>query len=168
MKITITGHRPNALYGYDLMDPRYLIIRDRIREFLLANGCTDFYTGMALGIDQLGALEVIDLKSKGHDIKLHAAIPCQGHSSKWPQKSQDLYDAILSKCDTKTIVTDKPYSPYLMQMRNIWMVDQADQVLAVYDNRKPGGTKNCVDYALSKNKPVWRIHPFNPTSAGYM
>lgn len=159
MKIAITGHRPNALYGYDLNHPCYGLIRTAIKQALLENGCTDLYTGMALGTDQLAALAVIDLKSQGHDIKLHAAIPCQGHSSKWPQKSRDLYDAILSKCDTRTLVTDAPYTAKAMMDRNIWMVDHADMVVAVYEAGKPGGTKNCVDYALQRKKPVWCIPP---------
>lgn len=159
MKIAITGHRPNALYGYDLKHPCYGLIWNAIRQVMLDNGCTDLYTGMALGTDQLAAMAVIDLKKAGHDIKLHAAIPCQGHSSKWPKASQELYDQILAQCDTRTLVTDAPYSPRAMQLRNIWMVDRADMVIAVYENGKAGGTKNCVDYALSKGKPVWCIPP---------
>jgi uncharacterized phage-like protein YoqJ len=40
-----------------------------------------------------------------------------------------------------------------MQLRNIWMVDHADEVWAFWDGSK-GGTANCVKYAERVNKPV--------------
>ncbi len=168
MIIAITGHRPNSLYGYNLNHPAYGPIKAAIKEKLVGLGCTELYTGMALGVDQLAALAVLELKDEGHDIRLHAAVPCRGHSSKWPQASRDLYDAILSKCDEVTLVTDAPYSPQLMQVRNVYMVNQADQVVAVYENGKAGGTKNCVDYALKRGKKVWCIPPRAVSSAAYL
>lgn len=168
MIIAITGHRPNALYGYDLKHPCYTLIKSAIKEKLLELGCTELYTGMALGVDQLAALAVLELKDQGHGIKLHAAIPCQNHSCKWPKASRDLYDAILSKCDTVTLVTDAPYAPKLMQDRNAYMVNHADMVVAVYEEGKSGGTKNCVDYALRKNKKVWCIPPRAINCAKYL
>lgn len=168
MKIAITGHRPKALFGYDLNNPSYAKLRTAIKSALLQFGCTELYTGMALGVDQLAALAVIDLKSEGHDIKLHAAIPCQNHSCKWPQSSRSLYDAILSKCDTQVLVTDAPYSPKLMQDRNIYMVDRADMVVAVYEPGTPGGTKNCIDYAIKTGKKIWCIPPRAPERANFL
>ena len=46
-----------------------------------------------------------------------------------------------------------------MQIRNRWMVDNSDLVLAVFDGKKEGGTWNCVKYAKSKNKEIVVIKP---------
>lgn len=165
--VTITGHRPNKLYGYDLRATGYAILRSFIKKRLTEFHCTELYTGMALGVDQLAALAILDLRDEGLCIKLHAAVPCRGHSSRWPKTSRDLYDAILSKCDTVTLVTDAPYSAPLMQRRNAWMADRADLILAVWDG-SPGGTKNCVDYARKTGKPVWRHDPFIPGNRGWI
>jgi uncharacterized phage-like protein YoqJ len=43
-----------------------------------------------------------------------------------------------------------------MQIRNEWMVDRCDKLIAVWDGSK-GGTGNCVDYAKSVNKDIFRI-----------
>ena len=163
----VTGHRPADLFGYGLMDAKWLAVRSAIKKALLDNGVTELITGMALGVDQVAALAVLDLKDAGHAIKLHAAVPCRGHSYRWPEKSRMLYDAILSKCDQVALVSDQLYAPYLMQKRNEYMVDRSGLVIAVFKGT-PGGTKNCVDYAIRKNKKIWLIPPYAPETAHFM
>lgn len=158
MKIAVTGHRPKKLFGYDLNNPRYVAIKNIMKGYLIGIGCADAYTGMALGIDQLFAIAVLQLKNEGWPIKLHCAIPCANHSSKWPKESQDLYQRILDKADEIVMVSTEPYSPWLMQKRNEYMVDNADGVLAFFDGT-PGGTKNCIDYAHKVGKEVTIINP---------
>ncbi len=165
--IAITGHRPDKLFGYDLMAPGYMAIRAELKTLFRRHACGALWTGMALGIDQLAALAVIDLNRDGAGIRLNAAIPCRGHSSRWPERSRNLYDAILSKCDEKVLVTDAPYQAWMMQKRNEYMVDHAGMVIAVWDG-STGGTKNCVDYALKKHVPVLRLDPKDPGSQSWL
>jgi len=40
-----------------------------------------------------------------------------------------------------------------MQTRNIWMVDNCDLVLALWDG-SDGGTGNCIKYANKIGKPI--------------
>jgi uncharacterized phage-like protein YoqJ len=158
MKISVTGHRPNKLYGYNLKDKRYDELKNSLKKILIENNCTEAITGMALGVDTVFALAVLELKEEGHDIKLHCAIPCKNHSSKWFKESIDLYDNILEKADTVKLVTDEVYKPYLMQVRNEYMVNLADKVIAVWDGSN-GGTGNCVKYAQKQNKEIIIINP---------
>lgn len=154
----MTGHRPNKLYGYDLKAEKYMQLRMLFAAALEKFGASELWTGMALGADQTAALAVLDMKNRGKDIRLNAAIPFPGQESKWPETSKQLYNAILSKCDRKAIVTNGPYSPKAMQDRNIYMVDRADYVIAIYDE-SGGGTGNCVDYARRHGVPVLKIDP---------
>lgn len=108
---------------------------------------------MALGVDTVFALAVLELKKEGFDIKLCCAIPCLNHSSKWPKQSQDQYNEILKQADFIKIVTEKPYSKELMQIRNEYMVNYAEIIYAVWDG-STGGTKNCIEYAKSQNKNI--------------
>jgi len=156
--IAVTGHRPNKLYGYDTDDERYISLKEQMKEFLIKKGCTKAVSGMALGVDQLFAEAVIELKESGYNIKLHCAIPCRNHPCKWPKKSQEHYQWILSKADEVVLVTDAVYSPWLMQVRNKFMVNMADEVLAIWDGSE-GGTGNCVKYANETNKKVTIINP---------
>ena len=158
MKISVTGHRPNKMYGYDIFNEQWVELKGKFKKLLIENGCTEAITGMALGVDTVFALAVLELKEEGHNIKLHCAIPCKSHSSKWLKESIDLYNEILTKADIIKIVSNGEYKPYFMQVRNEYMVDLADKVIAVWDGGK-GGTGNCVEYAMKRNKEIIRIMP---------
>lgn len=158
MKIAVTGHRPNKMYGYDLSDPKWIVLKERFKELLIENSCDEAITGMALGVDTVFALAVLELKQAGYDIKLHCAIPCRNQSRKWIKDSVDQYNDILSKADIVKLVSDEEYKPWLMNKRNEYMVDLTDKVIAVWDGSS-GGTGNCVKYAKKVGKEIIRIEP---------
>ena len=79
MKICVTGHRPNKLYGYNLSDPRWQKLKEQFKQILKENNCDEAITGMALGVDTVFALAALELKDEGYGIKLHCAIPCKNH-----------------------------------------------------------------------------------------
>ena len=158
MKICITGHRPNKLYGYNLSDPRWKRLKEQFKSILKENNCEEAITGMALGVDMVFALAVLELKDEGYDIKLHCAIPCKNHSCKWIKESVDQYKDILSKADTVKLVSDEEYKPWLMQKRNEYMVDLVDVIIAVWDGFN-SGTGNCVKYAQKCGKEIIQIQP---------
>lgn len=158
MIIGLTGHRPHKLYGYNLETKRYYNLKDRIKEILIENQCEEAITGMALGADIILAYAVLELKLEGYDIKLHCAIPCRNHSCKWNTHDQKVYDKILQIADKVTLVTDEEYRPALMQIRNEFIVDTCDKLIAVWNGSK-GGTGNCVNYARRKNKEIIQLEP---------
>ena len=157
MKIAITGHRPNKLGNdYNLTSPLINDIKIRLQELIDWHKPTHLISGMALGIDTLWAKMAIK-----NNIKLIAAIPCLNQDKMWVKPSKDLYKEILSNPLTETIyISDKEYTFNCMNERNIWMVDNCDFLISVWDGTS-GGTKNCVDYAISKKKDIIRIDPKN-------
>lgn len=158
MVICVTGHRPDKIYGYNIYTDSWRILKDKLKEILIRNNCDEAITGMALGVDTVFALAVLELQNEGYKIKLHCAIPCQGHASVWRKESVDLYNYILRQADIVKLVTDAPYQTWMMQKRNEYMVDLADKIIAVWDGSK-GGTYNCVQYAYRCKKDVIRIIP---------
>lgn len=159
MKICVTGHRPNKIYGYDIHNKQWTELKKKFKKLLVKHNCDEAITGMALGVDTVFALAVLELKEEGNgNIKLHCAIPCRNHSGKWNKESVVLYNYILSKADTVKLISDEEYKPWLMQKRNEYMVDLADKVIAVWDGSK-GGTYNCVSYAEKRDKEIIRIFP---------
>ena len=161
MNIAITGHRPDKLGGeYDLIGP----VTDGVRKNLQAVIDTQIFlkgkenitliSGMALGVDTIWAELAIS-----NSLKLIAAIPCQGQERTWPPKSQERYNNILTNpLTTVVMVSEEPYHPSLMHKRNVWMVDNSDMLVAVWDG-SDGGTYNCVDYARRMSKPRILIDP---------
>ena len=158
MKMCVTGHRPNKLYGYDLTDDRWIALKEDFKQILIENKCDEAITGMALGVDTIFAYAVLELKEDGHDIKLHCAVPCMNFSGKWNIYDRVKYRNIISLADTVKLVSDEEYKPYLMQKRNEYMVDHSDKVIAVWDGSK-SGTKNCINYAKKVGKDIIFVQP---------
>jgi uncharacterized phage-like protein YoqJ len=167
MRIAITGHRPNKLGNdYALTSPLILAIRKRIIEVLEhhAKDLPDaeyeqltLITGMALGVDTLFAEIAIQLQ-----LPFIAAVPCFDQQKMWPKISQDRYQKIImdEMCSEVVIVSPKAYDSTVMQIRNKWMVDNCDILIAVWDGTS-GGTCNCVKYAKEVNKEIVYINPLN-------
>lgn len=158
MKICVTGHRPDKLYGYDLSNIKWKKLKDLFKEILKDKNCNEAITGMALGVDTVFALAVLELKKEGIDIKLHCAIPCRNQSKKWTSKDKKMYDYILSKADIVNIVSNEEYKPYLMQKRNSYMVNLSDFIIAVWSGDTNSGTYNCIRYANKQKKPILIIN----------
>jgi uncharacterized phage-like protein YoqJ len=153
--LAVTGHRPNKLGNeYSLHGPYTDRIKSRLFEILDEYKPDSIISGMALGVDQIWAICGIR-----KNIQVTAAIPFKKQESRWPPKSQSLYFKILdSNLVTPVIVSTGEYTRQKMQIRNQWMVDECDKLVAVWDGTK-GGTANCVKYAQSVNKEIIRIDP---------
>lgn len=160
MRICVTGHRPGKLYGYDLSDSRWERLKKVLKKILIEKECTEAITGMALGVDTIFALAVLELKNEGYDIKLHCAIPCRNQEARWSKKDQKLYNIILKRADSVRIVSNTGYNLSVMQKRNEYMVNSSDGVIAVWDGSK-SGTANCVRYAKEKERFIIYVDPNN-------
>lgn len=165
MKIMVTGHRPDKLGdAYDIMHPINICMGKRMREVVMTLSGYDFdkkefrddevYTlisGMALGVDTIWALVALKLKRQyPGKFRLECAIPCLDQEKRWRKEHQKRYHDILKQADEVIYVTDKPYTPNCMQLRNEYMVDSCDYLYGIWDGSE-GGTKNCLEYAQSKN-----------------
>lgn len=151
--IAFSGHRPDKLGGYRLPNPTYIHICQEIEKTLTELRPYMVITGMALGVDQWAANVARKMK-----IPYIAAIPFEGQECKWPKRSQRTYRALRKLAMGETIVCPGDYSAEKMQLRNQWMVDNADALIAIWDGSR-GGTKNCIEYAKSQNKQIYYIDP---------
>lgn len=147
-----TGHRPDKLGGYS--EKVLMNLSDLFQSWLSQQEDDQvIISGMALGWDQAVALATLHLRDQGRKFKLLCAIPCLNQESKWPSTSQSIYKKILSQADEIFYVSKKPYTPSCMQTRNCWMVDNSEEVVALW-NGSSGGTANCIRYAEEKKKPI--------------
>lgn len=146
MILSATGHRPNKLGGYskDVQDK----LKNLAISFLSKEKPDKIITGMALGWDTAWARAGLSLQ-----IPVLAAIPFYGQESMWPGESKKSYFNILEQCEDVVYVCDKGYAPWKMQIRNEYMVDKCDKVVALWDGSE-GGTGNCIRYAVKANKPI--------------
>lgn len=171
--ISATGHRPKKLDRcYDLMHPMSIKIGRALRQAILEIAGFDptsntfaydnvhLISGMALGVDTIFAKVGLKLRQQFPQVfSIEAAVPCRNHASEWPPESQRIHAEILGVVNRNTLVTDAPYRPALMQIRNEYMVNHSDVVIAVWDGTT-GGTGNCVNYAIEKGVQIYRYHPW--------
>lgn len=78
-------------------------------------------------------------------------------------ENQNQYAYWLTKAEEIVYVSIGKYAAWKMQKRNEWMVNNCDILLAIWDGTN-GGTKNCIDYAISKgmtfeNGKIIRLDP---------
>lgn len=138
-----TGHRPDKLNReYDLEGPYCSHITREMQKYFKLLQPSKIISGMALGYDQLLALFSIE-----QGIPVLAAVPCDNQEKLWPKKSQDRYHQILKhKLVTTYVVCPGPYNAGVMNVRNEWMCDHSNLLLACWDGTS-GGTANCIKYA---------------------
>lgn len=153
MIIAFTAHRPTKLGGYRLPNKTYIYVCQQIEKILKELKPEKIISGMALGGDQYVANIAIKL-----GIPFIAAIPFIGQEKVWTESSKRTYKALLNKASEQVIVSEGEYSAHKLQIRNEWMCDHADKLIAIFDGT-PGGTANCVNYAKSIGKDIIVIDP---------
>lgn len=148
MILGFTGHRPNSLPG-TYSERTYQALLDTANFVISQYRPDTVVSGMALGWDTAVAECAIN-----RCLKLVAAIPFRGQESRWTQASQVKYLELLNRASYIEIVSDGNYTTQAMQLRNQWIVHQSDQLMALL-NQGQGGTRNCVNYAISINRPTF-------------
>jgi len=164
-RCAFTGHRPAKLpWRYDENDERCVALKTVLSQQInrLAEcGVTDFYTGMALGVDTWAAIAVLDLREINPAIKLHCILPCKEQEIKWTTSDQVRYKHILNRADSVEYVK-RIYDKTCMLERNKRLVDSAGFLLAVYNGERRGGTAATVRYAQKAGRRIIVIDPTTP------
>lgn len=123
---------------------------------LYADGCTTFYSGMAMGFDIIAAEAVLLLKERHEDVCLVCAVPFKEQGAGFPEPWQSRYAEIIKRADKAVIMSDKYYKG-CYHRRNAFLVDNSDYVVTWYDGQ-PGGTAWTVKYAQNKGRYVLNLN----------
>lgn len=142
----ITGHRniPQEKRDFVTIELTKKIVA------AISDGYNWFISGFADGADLIFAEIVRDIKLSHNEIYLEAALPYVKKST-YTQELLHNYD-----CDGLKIISEK-YHPGVFSLRNRYMVDNSDLVIAVYDGRTTGGTYTTIQYAWKCKKEIQTI-----------
>ena len=164
----ITGHRPTRFkWKYKENNTGCKRLKKRIKDqcvLLYERGVHQFWVGGSLGVDMWAAEILLRLKEQSEysEIELMIALPFAGHDSTWDDRSK-LRMAFLIKHSTQTVTAGASDQPPAVnyRRRNEFLVNQADCLLAVYDNDRSirSGTGMTVNLAKKKGIPIICIHP---------
>ena len=164
----ITGHRPTRFkWKYNENNNGCRRLKRRLKEQLAAlydQGIRRFYIGGALGVDMWSGELLLELKEQPEysEIELVLVLPYAGHDADWDKRSRYRL-SVLRQHSTEVLVAGSTENPPAVnyKLRNQYMVDHADCLLAVYDNDRNlrSGTMQTVNYARKKGLPITLIHP---------
>ncbi len=156
MIIAITGHRAGPkMGGYQLPNNIYIKVCNELDNLFKEMRPEKVLSGMATGTDQWAC--AVCLKNK---INYSAIIPFEGQELAWPEESQKAYRLLRKLASEEVIVSPGGYAASKMQIRNEYLVDNCDKLIAVIKpDETSGGTFNCVKFAKSKNKEIIFINP---------
>lgn len=180
MKIGFTGHRPHKLASYDwkaqknqeLIKKILYVVVDLIDDYYEEEEF-DFWSGGALGVDQMSFYICNELKQTYDKVKTTLAIPFKEQASKW-NNSADLerYSNQLKGADkviyVDTVkgykvkkVPDTIYHPDKLTKRDEYVVDNVDIMIAVWNGEQDGGTYKTMKYAKEQGLDIILIDSTN-------
>ena len=167
VSISLTGHRPDKLAGYDMNQPYYTRLRNRliaiIERSLEKFNVVECHSGMALGADTIWAQAIVHCKEKyGSDkVRFIAEIPDYNQPSRWFKESQNEWKRLMSFADTVNTYqkNDGRSYAYVLNQRNIGMIEACDILIAVYNGEAKGGTANGVRDGKRLGKWITYIDP---------
>lgn len=140
----VTGHR--GLAPYRLRQAEDALRTEIVRA--IGDGFTHFISGFAEGADLLFAQLVAEYRHQ-YPLTLEAAIPYPARL----QNRDPRFQALLAQCDAVQVHSPQYFRGCFM-IRNHYMVDHSQRVIAVYDGRSGGGTAATIRYARQMGIPV--------------
>ena len=143
-----TGHRNLTGNTSKLEDRLYNVLERAITNA----GITDFYSGAAIGFDEVCSVTVLKLRENYPHIKLNLILPCppREHTAKWNEIQRSEYMRILAAANTVK-QTSQYYYNGCMKKRNARLVELADCCFCFLNKCKSrSGTAQTVRMALNK------------------
>nr|CAI9744592.1 hypothetical protein [uncultured bacterium] len=160
-RVAFTGYRPQKMpFGFNEKDARCVDFKKRLYntlESFIWQGYRHFLSGGALGMDMYAAETVMDLQKKNPGICLEMVSPFDAQAEKWETEYKKRHDFLFANADIVTM-TGHEYTKSAMFVRNRYLVNNADLVLAAYDGQ-PGGTAMTINYAKKMGVRVCIIRP---------
>lgn len=150
-----TGHRPPRLSPESYDDLRLApMLRALCAEWLEPRVAVISYVivGMAQGFDQALGWAAHDL-----GIPFDAYVPHKGQARSWPDEARAQYERLLALARKTLIVTEGPYVSWANIARDQKMVDDASDVVSLFDGIRNGGTYHTVQYAWRNHRTIHNL-----------
>lgn len=159
-----TGHRPNSFPWKDNETDRNCVLLKKVLAAQIASleerGVTDWFSGMAQGVDIWTAEIVLAMREKNPALTLHCVLPYEGQDDRWSASARDRYHAILKQAGSVTYVSREYYDGCLID-RNHRLVESAGLLLAVFNGVRRSGTGATVSYARKLGREIIMIDPLS-------
>ena len=108
-------------------------------------------------MDIMAAEAVLELQKEYPEVTLEIAVPFEAQATKWAADYRTRWQECIDRADVVTVLSHE-YTKSCLFVRNLYLVTQADILLACLDGQE-GGTKNTVEYAKRNGCRVCVIPP---------
>lgn len=155
-----TGHR-NFTGNTTNLEAR---LYDILERAITKKSVADFYTGGAVGWDELAARTILKLREVYPQIELHLILPCSNEeqAAKWTTEQKTEFYRILNLADSVEYTSEHYYNG-CMKVRNARLVELADFCFCFWDtNRQRSGTAQTV--RMAQRKKIMIVNFFKPNS----
>lgn len=136
-----TGHRPEKM---ELVEKEIKPLLEKAIDDAIADGYVTFITGTDIWAAEI----VLERKKTNKNLHLICALPHPNFENRRSMTEKMSFYKIIKKADIVKEINDH-YFTGCYQVRNEWMVDRSNLVIAVFNGQK-SGTKNTVDYAKKR------------------
>lgn len=147
--VCFSGHRPEKLPDPNSEDAQLLMMVKSLLYYQIRRsaeeGYTRFITGLARGVDLWAAGYVLELKRDFSGLQLICVKPTENHGKNFRGEDRYLFDSVLARAD-EMYCTGSHYTRRCYQIRNRYMVDHAQRLIAVVDDYN-SGTGQTIGYA---------------------
>lgn len=167
--IMTAGHRPQHMFGFNMTDPRYADIKERLKDATLKvmdeSGANQFrfINGMNLGVDQLFFEVAVEIKAErpNANIVLEAVVPCAEQDKIWHADAKAHYHELLAKVDRVTQLSNRTYFDGCINAAKKYMAEQANICVGYcIDGSGKGSTMAAID--ILRNRHVSFLNVWDP------
>lgn len=148
MIAALTGHRPQRL-GFPELDLNinyeWRKIINWLKDKIMEEHITDVYCRMADGCDIAYGIAAYELQNEMVPVKLHGVLPCKNYNS-----SNPWYRTLKASADEWVELSDEFYKG-CDNIRDQYMVDHSDKLIAIWDGNKSGGVWSTIRKAQKKD-----------------
>lgn len=150
--LACTAHRP------DRLPAQSFILVQAVKDFFeeTQNKWSSLWAGGQMGGDLYCSLSALSFNI---DLHLCLPFPAQIFTARWPtQSDKDRLAKLMKAAKTVHFISNR-YSRDAFLERNKFIIDRADEVFAVFDGQRYGGTYHAVSYARERGLPVTILDP---------
>lgn len=170
LHLSLTGHRPNNLGGYNINTPEYDYLQFFLEKQILSYtkpGLTIWgHSGLALGADTVWSKAILHLKELYPDnIRFQAEVPFIKQADRWPyQADKDFWQYQIDHADKVSYYNQdadlhkKSIASNAYFRRNKGLVNHCDILIALSNpDVVRSGTQFTIDYAKNQKRQVIEI-----------
>ncbi|ADC87549.1 DUF1273 domain-containing protein [Staphylococcus lugdunensis] len=143
--IYITGYKSFELNIFKDDAPEVYYLKQFIRHKLinyLDEGLEWVLIQGQMGIELWTAQVVIELKAQYPELKLAIITPFEGHTQRWNEQNQLVYNQLVAKADYVDSIYHSQYKgAFQFKQADRFMLEHSDLTLLIYDEEQEGSPK---------------------------